>query len=281
MSTNQYTLPQGAELSAELLRARLRYVTVSQYSEEWNSTLHTHTCAELFFILRGRGHVLVQQDRVAVEAGDLVVVNTGVLHTETSGGENPMEYIVLGVDGLEIVAGVSGYLLLHLQAEREELTSHLRMLQQEARNGLPGCGTVCQNLLEIMLVRLTRREDVTLSAAPTGSRSSRECELVRRYIDSHFKENLSLEQLADLAHINKYYLAHVFKREYGVSPINYLISQRIQESKNLLEGTNHSLSQISHMLGFSSPSYFSQSFRRIEGVSPMEFRRSCRNGEEE
>ena len=100
--------------------------------------------------------------------------------------------------------------------------------------------------------------------------------MVRRYIDAHFKENLSLDQLAALAHVNKYYLVHTFTREYGTSPINYLISRRIQESRRLLESTNHSLSQISHMLGFSSPSYFSQVFRKQMGVSPQEYRRDFR-----
>ncbi|MFR5782640.1 MAG: helix-turn-helix transcriptional regulator [Oscillospiraceae bacterium] len=83
--------------------------------------------------------------------------------------------------------------------------------------------------------------------------------------------------LSELVHVNKYYMVHSFTKEYGISPINYLISRRIEESKYLLSDTDHSLSQISHMLGFSSPSYFSQSFRRLEGMSPMEFRRSSRS----
>ena len=89
--------------------------------------------------------------------------------------------------------------------------------------------------------------------------------------------NNSLDMLSELVHVNKYYMVHSFTKEYGISPINYLISRRIEESKYLLSDTDHSLSQISHMLGFSSPSYFSQSFRRLEGMSPMEFRRSSRS----
>ena len=83
-------------------------------------------------------------------------------------------------------------------------------------------------------------------------------------------------QLAGLAHLNKYYLAHAFQREFGVSPINYLISRRIEESRFLLRETDHSISQIAQILGFSSLSYFSQTFRRLEGVSPVEYRRRRR-----
>ena len=95
---------------------------------------------------------------------------------------------------------------------------------------------------------------------------------------NHFKENLTLDQLAGLAHINKYYLSHAFRREFNISPISYLISRRIQESRFLLAETDHSLSQIAQILGFSSLSYFSQSFRRQEGISPMEYRRQRRAG---
>ena len=99
---------------------------------------------------------------------------------------------------------------------------------------------------------------------------------MKRYIDANFKENISLDQLAELAHVNKYYLVHSFSREYQISPINYLIQRRVKESCYLLSDTDHSLSQISHTMGFSSPSYFSQSFRKLMGMSPMEYRKHSR-----
>jgi AraC-like DNA-binding protein len=76
--------------------------------------------------------------------------------------------------------------------------------------------------------------------------------------------------------MNKYYLSHAFKREYGVSPINYMITRRIEESKYLLAETDLSMSQIAQLLGFSSLSYFSQVFRKTQGISPMEYRHNAR-----
>ena len=158
------------------------------------------------------------------------------------------------------------------------MSAYLRLMVQEARGGQAGCGAVCQDLLEIILLRLLRREDFAISPLPAGPRSSRECAQVRRYIDNHFKENMNLEQLAARVHVNKYYLAHAFKKEYNTSPISYLIARRIQESRFLLTETDHTLSQIAQILGFSSLSYFSQTFRRQEGVSPLEYRRRSRRG---
>ena len=275
LSTQQYVI--GKERDGAEKPARLLYVTHAFYSEEWNSSLHTHTCAELFFITGGHGAFQVQQDRFPVAINDLVVINTSVPHAETSQNGSPMEYVVLGVEGLEPLTGIGGYALMHLLGEQEMVSTCLRLMVQEAREGQPGWEDVCQNLLEAILLRLRRREDFALSAAvPVGPRANRECDQVRRYIDNHFKEDLSLDQLAGLVHINKYYLSHAFRREFGTSPISYLISRRIQESRFLLCETDHTLSQIAQILGFSSLSYFSQSFRRLEGVSPMEYRKRRR-----
>ena len=278
MSSYRYVLGQGhcPSVQTDSSRARLLYVACTNYSEEWNSTLHTHACAELFFITRGHGVFQVRQERFPVAINDLVVVNTSVPHTETSQNGSPLEYIVLGVEGLETLTDLGGCALLHLLGEQEAVTTCLRQMAREIRERQPGCDEVCQKLLEIILLRLLRREDFALGRAPEGPRGSRECDLVRRYIDNHFKENLTLDQLAGLVHVSKYHLSHAFQRSYGTSPISYLISRRIQESRFLLTETDHTLSQIARILGFSSLSYFSQSFRRLEGVSPMEYRRRHR-----
>ena len=132
MSSRQFMLPQGSDALAE--QPRLLYVTCAQYSAEWNSTLHTHTCAELFFITGGHGVFQVQGERFPVAINDMILVNTGVPHTETSQNGSPMEYVVLGVEGLETLTDISGYALLHLTGQ-DGVAACLHMLVQEARGG--------------------------------------------------------------------------------------------------------------------------------------------------
>ena len=274
MSQRQYAFQR--EAAGPGGTPRLAYVSRAQYSSEWNSSPHTHGCAELFFITGGHGRFRTRQEEFPVAIHDAVIVNANVPHTEVSQLDSPLEYAVLGVEGLETLTGAEGYALLHLHTGWEELMGCLRLMLQEAEAALPGYERVCRSLLEVVLIRLNRQQDAALSGESSGGRSSRECVLVRRYIDNHFKENLSLDQLAQLAHLNKYYLSHAFRREFGVSPINYLISRRIEESCFLLRETDHTLSLIAQILGFSSLSYFSQCFRRVEGVSPLEYRRRHR-----
>ena len=115
--------------------------------------------------------------------------------------------------------------------------------------------------------------------SPIQKSSPRLCATVRRYIDEHFKENITLDTLAELTHVSKYYMVHAFTAEYGISPINYMISCRIDEAKHLLKNGDYSLAVISHTLGFSSPSYFSQTFKKLTDMSPNEYRKLSRKKE--
>ena len=132
----------------------------------------------------------------------------------------------------------------------------------------------------MLLIWLVRSTTLSLQLEQSPARpDNRECAEIKRYIDTNYREDLSLDKLAALAHLNKYYLAHAFQKEYGVSPMSYLSRRRIEESKYLLGNTGHSLAQISELMGFSSPSYFSQCFRKAEGISPNEYRRQVRQGQ--
>ena len=278
MSSQIYRLPSRVPSDQQRETPQLRYITAAQYSEEWNSTPHTHSCTELFFITGGHGLFEVKDSSFPIAVNDVVVVNANVPHTETSQAASPLSYIVLGVDHMETMEEFGGgCTMIHLSSQQTQLSVCLDLLLQEAREKAKGWEEVCQNLLEVFLRQLVRHKDLSLQPS-ASSKANRECELVRRYIDNHFKENLRLDDLAALAHINKYYLSHTFQKEFGTSPISYLISRRIQESRYLLSDTDHTLSQIAHILGFSSLSYFSQSFRRLEGMSPLEYRKQCQRG---
>ena len=280
MSTRQYILPQ-AEPSPAVDGARLLYVTRAQYSAEWASAPHIHACAELFFVLGGSGSLRIQQEVLPVQPGDMIVVSAGVPHTENSQAADPLEYVVLGVEGLETLSGPDGYMVLHGFSQRPDVSACLDLLLQEAAGGGQSNAAVCQSVLRALLLFLLRERQSALLPVSQSAKASRECSLVRRYIENHFKENITLDQLAALAHLNKYYLSHAFQKEYGVSPIRYLTRRRIQESRFLLAETDHSLSYIAQVLGFSSLSYFSQCFRRLEGVSPKEYRLRRRSGVQE
>lgn len=256
--------------------ARLINAASATYGGDWSSVPHTHSYVEMFYIMGGRGQFLIEDRYYPVNTGELVLINPNVVHTEVSWNIQPLEYIVLGIGGIELELPGGRFALLE-PTNGGELLSCLRSILQEMEEQKVGYEEICQDFMEIFLLRLLRSADLPAQAPVASVSGNRQCAAVRRYIDLHFKEALTLDTLAEEAHMNKFYLSHAFKREYGVSPINYVISRRISESRRLLSETDLSLSAIAQMLGFSSLSYFSQAFRKAEQLSPMEFRRKARS----
>lgn len=259
--------------------AKLLNVASSRYGGDWHSVPHTHNHMELFFIVGGKGQFLIDDQLHPVDVNNLVIINPNILHTEVSLNAQPLEYIVLGIEGVELAASSASDVPFHILDRHEsvEISGCLRNILREMEQKNTGYEDVCQAYMEILIIRLMRTTTLAVPAEPQAISTNRQCAAVRRYIDLHFKEALTLEQLAEEGHMNKYYLSHAFKREYGISPINYMISRRIEESKYLLAETDLSLSQIAQLLGFSSLSYFSQVFHRSQGISPKEYRNSQRN----
>lgn len=259
--------------------AKLLNVTSSRYGGDWHSVPHTHNHTELFYIVGGKGQFFIEDQVFPVDVNNLVVINPNVTHTEASLNAQPLEYIVLGIEGIELATreNSNGQFCLLDHFESAEISGCLRNILREMEQKSPGYEDVCQAFMEILVIRLMRSTTLSVAMEPQTIAGNRQCALVRRYIDDHFKEALTLDLLADEAHMNKYYLSHAFKKEYGVSPINYMISRRIDESKYLLAETDLSLSRIAQLLGFSSLSYFSQAFRKTQDISPMEFRQSANN----
>lgn len=274
MSNRRYGLE---ETELEKLNIRLLYITRARYDTDWHSIAHTHHFTELFYVVQGSGYFLVEDKKFPVKEDDLVIINPNVSHTELGSKGRPLEYIALGINGLKFKDGnldtTYDYSLHNFHEYKEEFSFYLKTLLREIQNKGEYFETVCQNLLEALVLTLVRRTKKQLSFTPT-KKITKECRFVEQYIDEHFMEDITLQTLSDLTYLNKYYLVHAFKNYKGVSPINYLINRRLVEAKHLLATTNYPISKIAASIGFSSQSYFSQVFRKETGMSPNAYRQN-------
>lgn len=271
MSNRFYKLNENEH---QKINAKLLYITEARYGEDWISIPHAHHFTEIFYILKGKGSFKAANDHFPIKESDLIVVNSSVPHTEYSDKKETLEYIVLGINGLEFyTSDNTDYILQNFSYQREELSFYLKTMLREIRSKEPNFENICQNLLEILIAHIMRRSKIELTAAPI-KKSTRECRFIEQYLNEHFKEDISLQTLSDLTYLNKYYLVHAFKNYKGISPISYLIQLRVEESKHLLETTNNSVAKIATQTGFSSQSYFTQTFRKVTGLTPSEYRKA-------
>lgn len=96
---------------------------------------------------------------------------------------------------------------------------------------------------------------------------------IKEYLDEHYAEHITLDGLAGMFYVNKFYLSEMFKEQYGVPVNEYLISVRITKSKELLRFTDKSMEEIAEAIGVNGAAYFSRLFKKVEGTSPSEFRK--------
>jgi AraC-like DNA-binding protein len=92
-------------------------------------------------------------------------------------------------------------------------------------------------------------------------------------LDREWRSRKDLGEIGGQLLMSREYLRHLFKKEYGVSPVQYLIMKRMDHARSLLRSTDQSVKSIAYECGFGDEHYFSRLFRKAVGVSPSEFRR--------
>lgn len=125
---------------------------------------------------------------------------------------------------------------------------------------------LCQ-LLEHLMAYSWNPENVT------RSKKRLELDAVKSYLDMHYMEKITLETLADQYFIDKFYLSKIFKERYGMTVISYVEEKRITEVKRLLRFSSMNIAEISGVTGYGDANYLSRRFKKIEGVTPGEYRR--------
>lgn len=96
------------------------------------------------------------------------------------------------------------------------------------------------------------------------------------YIENHYMQEISLNDLADFVHLNPEYLSRYFKKQTGTNIINYLTSYRLGKAAILIKETNEKIYEISLQVGFHNFAYFSKCFKDAYGCSPVEWRNQQR-----
>ncbi|MDQ0903127.1 AraC family transcriptional regulator [Paenibacillus sp. V4I7] len=92
------------------------------------------------------------------------------------------------------------------------------------------------------------------------------------FIQDKFREELSLEDVAEHVHLNPYYFSKVFKQQTGETFIDYVTRLRIERAKEFIKDRQFSLKEVCYMVGYKDPNYFSRVFKKVTGVTPTEYR---------
>lgn len=151
-------------------------------------------------------------------------------------------------------------------------------LFKEMINELQTCRVGFQELLAMYLRQIFLQvQRSRLERKPAVSTYlQEEMEAARRYFHEHYNEPISIEAFALSRGMSVSWFLRGFKQVTGMSPMHYILVSRINNAVSLLETTDYHVTEISAIVGYENPAYFSRLFKKQRGLSPSEYRKLLR-----
>ncbi len=259
--------------------------------------LHTHDFSELVLILGGSAIHFTEKDEHAISRGDVFVIQGELAHGYRE--SHSLSLINLMFDSARLsfpqgdLRSMPGYHVLFTlepqYRQRHRFASRLRLneaqleqaavlaeqLELEARERKAGYIFTATALFMQLTSFLARCYD--------GEQTPESRDLLRigaaiGYLEDHYADPISVEQLTRIAGMSESSLLRAFKQATGRSPTHYLLALRLRRARHLLRNTNLNITEIAFQTGFNDSNYFARQFRKGIGVSPREYRMQGSSG---
>jgi xylan 1,4-beta-xylosidase len=262
------------------LNARILIHGVNEYK------LHWHREMELLLVLKGRVLVTVGGRKYDLAEDDILLINSGEMHSTLRGEDNILVAIQLNPGFCGNIYPDLEKMVFHWPAEAKDKAS-LRFFRQmrffiarmveEYRRTEPGMELAIEGLLNTMMFFLVRHIPATKLPAPNESEKEDQYQhqRIRRisgYINEHYAEKISLESLARQVYLSPYYLSHFFKKKMGFTFQEYLNFVRLQKAVELVSQTDKQINAISQLCGFPGSKSFNRVFKNYYGITPRVMR---------
>lgn len=255
-----------------------RFTTTSSYFhiEEktmmGNFDLHYHNYFEIELFIDGEGYQFINGERYEIKKGLFYILAPSDLHQLFFTKETRI--ITIGFDYHIIPNNIDKSFMdtskIHYlnNDEFNNLLNVFYFISNEFNSQQQYSNIIIDNLLLSILYVLFRKSKITSQRPKKQSPISESL----NYINSHFNENPTLEQVADMAHLNPIYFSALFKKSLKQTFSNYLMKLKIDNAKKLLLSTNLSIIEIAFASGFDSLSSFYRNFKQVTNLSPNDFR---------
>lgn len=212
-------------------------------------------------------------------SGDIVFTPVGVpVHYAHSDPVDAL-YIELSPETVEKIAAESGLDPHHLSlvdnfGTRDAILAHLgRTLLSEMQS--PGLGNqlMFDTLISQVVIHLLRHYRRTpMASVPVETENAEVLQArllpVIQYVQAHYSEDLSLKQLADILYLTPSHFSRLFKQAFNISPYQFVIQQRVNAARDLLNDPSVTIAEVAAEVGFSDHSHLTRHYKRLMGKNP-------------
>lgn len=241
--------------------------------------LHLHPHLELFFMLSGKTTVTVREKSQILTPGSLAVIFPNQIHSYTAHSAESRATLVICE-----LARTGGYVDLLLRSHPKNPFLKPELLhpnvafaigQMTTEQGSGGNSSVYAPLVQLVLARVLP----LLNLSRNKSADYRELTYqIADYVGGHFRDPLTLTELARKLGVSKFHLSHVFSEKFGQSFSSYLTKIRLACACGMLTDTAGSITEIAEESGFESQRTFFRVFRQQYEETPLQYRRRVQGG---
>lgn len=281
------------------------YINQSKKTDPYNmSAFHMHKMYEIYYLMEGSRKYFIDDSIYLVNAGSLVLIDIDSVHKTSSMGDVPHSRIVLNFS-LEFLERFSPEVKdLNLTSIFKKkftvipLSFKYKLIIENILNQMLDLGITYDTTLptigksstpedfpnsskilaKLLTAELLIRINDYISLLEKKEYNSHQIvnnkvDKIIKYIGMHYAEDLTLTFLAEQFYISPFYLSKIFKRSTNLSIVEYINSLRIRHAKELLETSSTKISDIAEIVGFSSSSHFSRTFKLLTGLSPQQYKK--------
>lgn len=255
---------------------------------------HKHDFIELVIILSGKGHFHIEGADYTVSEGNVILLNPGTRHQSLLSsvpGSAALECYLAFTD-IEYKNCVKNTLPLFqnhsiIAKLPQELKKELFRLCNAIEKENKSCETGRYFMLKAYLIQVLcllerfqkqERDEETKRRANTryefkSVNKKYVVSQITKYMEEHYQEKISLDQIAANIYLSSFYISKLFKSETGDTPINYLISLRMNKARQLLdENPECSIQSVASAVGYEDAYHFSKLFKKYYGLSPLHYK---------
>lgn len=274
------------------LNPRFLYSCIQERKTEGN--YHCHDFIELAIILKGKGHFIIDDREYPAPEGTVILLNPGTYHKSLPDPdtEHQSTECYLAFTDVDYVNCPKNHLPLF---KNYQITAKLPEVMK--KNIFDLCAAIhlesnsCEAgryfmlksyLIQVLCLIERFRSQEQTNTLKKGEAVRYEFKSINKkyiiqnithYMEEHYREKISLDQIAANMYLSSYYISKLFKSETGDTPINYLISLRMKKAKELLDADPEcTIQSVASSVGYEDAYHFSKLFKKYYGLSPLYYK---------
>lgn len=263
---------------------------------------HWHEELEFLFLVKGRALVHIGQEKLTVQSGDVVFIPPNLLHSASRLDQEEIVFYAVLVhfhflsslendriqqDYLMPLFEPNGHYPLLITREMDkqrQLYSQLESICEVYRQEPPGYELLIKARLLEAVYRMQTYAALATDAAPATRPalgvSSLVAKKVLAYVQQNYSKRISLADMAGHVNLSPAYFCRLMKKQFDLSPMDFLNEYRVGEAIRLMETTEKKITEIAGLTGFSNINRFTEIFKKRQGCAPGHYRRTMRHQRE-